>query len=1460
MFNRRKGWSQLVALCLMFAFLFGTSGLMMPGVASGAEELPVTVTEEGIDNEIPAAPVLNADDTDNIIGQPVDITFSDDGTWSGVISSVIVADTELAAEQYEVSSERITLAADVFAEAGDYEVLVKAAGYSDTSVIQTMAALDVPDVSTTMNIMMEGLLTPPDLSADISQNLPEKTIEITFTDDAAWRDAITTLTIDESELTKEQYTIAEGKITLVPALFPTAKDYTIVIQATGYDDATVTQAIQNAWIIITGDGVTTPTEYTRAEVEAMTCTPVRLYSTINTWPTKKFYWAEGVKLADLLTAAGIKPEAKSITFKSSDGFTKSMTRDQLDATRYYYPGLKENHEYFGYILGSPDNAEEVDIILALKSIEGSENLDYIGSREAPHLIMGQRWLTEQTNEIYVKYVKTITVSTETPAKWETPAADTPSGTVPAGTEVALSTSNMDGDSIHYTTDGTNPTVESPMYNWIKKRWWGSRSDELATINHKITVDRTMTLKAKSIGPGQTDSDIATYEYRVTDAYPPTLTRDTTNVCVNQEIEITFPEDQQWADAITAISVDGTPLTSDKYTKTSNKITFIPGVFTEANDYAITISATDFRDASLVQKIVAENINPPALSAETINNAIGQAIGLTFTEDAGWQAAITQVSVDGVALAVGQYTVGTGIITIATGILTEAKDYTIAVQAIGYNDVTVTQTMRKIPPVLNADTTDFITTQPIELTFTEDANWQAAVTKVLVGDVATDQYTVGAGTITIAAGVLGEVKDYTVTVQATGYVDTSVTQTIWPDGLEPPTLASDTTNNAIGQPLELAFTDNADWRAAITKVMAGTTELTTEQYTQEAGKITILAGVLPLGEQDIVISATGYKNAFVVQPVVAIPPVFTPQTVNNGTGALISITYPSNSTYKSAIKAVLVDGSPLATDQYSAILSGKINIYKGVLNEVKDYTIVVQAQGYLDATVIQPIKQASPTLAKDRSSADVGQPIDVTFTDDPTWRDAVTGVSVDSIPLGFGKYTLEAGKLTFKPGVFPEYRSSYSSPYVILVKANGYADSSVTQGINWGPALKLTPDTTDNTIDQPIELTFNDDPYWRSVITDVQVDSVSVPSDKYAFTEGKLTIQPGVFLNEYLFEVRVKAAGYRDSCISQTIGKGYPVLTADATDNIVGNPIQLTFVDDEIWRTKINGVTVNSSAITSDKYVLEAGQLTIDASVFTAAGDYAIVVKALNYSDAAVTQTMLAAPGVLAVAGDGADPVSYSMAELQAMTPTTGTYTSKSGDISCTGVALSDLLIALNVSEAEWEVQINTTDAATYPVAPITVADALDPVNRYLVTYAIDGQPIIGDATTLRMYWSGKVIKNVTGITITKRPVYTVAPVEDPVYTPGTQNGINTMTVNAGIIGLKYFGINIAPVTPHEGNEAVVFTHTRNNAQMTINVTKADFDVVSIAQAGFNVLAGDVVKAYVVDDLTNSNTINPIILQ
>lgn len=121
------------------------------------------------------------------------------------------------------------------------------------------------------------------------------------------------------------------------------------------------------------------------------------------------------------------------------------------------------------------------------------------------------------------------------------------------------------------------------------------------------------------------------------------------------------------------------------------------------------------------------------------------------------------------------------------------------------------------------------------------------------------------------------------------------------------------------------------------------------------------------------------------------------------------------------------------------------------------------------------------------------------------------------------------------------------------------------------------------------------------------------------------------------------------------------------------------------------------------------------------------------------------------------------------------------------------------------------------------------------------------------------------------PVYTVTPVTDSTYTIGaTLDGIKTMTVKTGVSGLKYFGVNINPLLTqtggqgtnqaHEGNETAIFVQIRNGAQIGINATRADFDTVNSAQAGFNVQVGDVVKVYIVDELTNAVDKNPIIFQ
>ena len=53
---------------------------------------------------------------------------------------------------------------------------------------------------------------------------------------------------------------------------------------------------------------------------------------------------------------------------------------------------------------------------------------------------------------------------------------------------------------------------------------------------------------------------------------------------------------------------------------------------------------------------------------------------------------------------------------------------------------------------------------------------------------------------------------------------------------------------------------------------------------------------------------------------------------------------------------------------------------------------------------------------------------------------------------------------------------------------------------------------------------------------------------------------------------------------------------------------------------------------------------------------------------------------------------------------------------------------------------------------------------------------------------------------------------------------------------------------------------RNGSHLQVNSTRADFDQVNTAEAGFNVKAGETIKIYVVDELTNAVDHNPVILQ
>ncbi len=95
----------------------------------------------------------------------------------------------------------------------------------------------------------------------------------------------------------------------------------------------------------------------------------------------------------------------------------------------------------------------------------------------------------------------------------------------------------------------------------------------------------------------------------------------------------------------------------------------------------------------------------------------------------------------------------------------------------------------------------------------------------------------------------------------------------------------------------------------------------------------------------------------------------------------------------------------------------------------------------------------------------------------------------------------------------------------------------------------------------------------------------------------------------------------------------PAITADTTNNIVGQEVAITFTEDEAWRAAIRAVKVNSIALASDKYTVDAGVVTIDANIFALNGIYEIAIVADGYTTAKVSQIMQAADGNLVSNGD-----------------------------------------------------------------------------------------------------------------------------------------------------------------------------------------------------------------------------------
>ncbi|MHB8127112.1 MAG: hemoblobin-interacting domain-containing protein [Desulfitobacteriaceae bacterium] len=120
-------------------------------LAYGLNTMRIVVAEQGklpkaytvvVTREMYPSPILSADEVDNTTGNDMEVTFVDDPAWRESISEVQVDGSTISLSSCTVTSGSILLSGNLFPIARDYNIKVKAFGYSDASVVQTVIPPD----------------------------------------------------------------------------------------------------------------------------------------------------------------------------------------------------------------------------------------------------------------------------------------------------------------------------------------------------------------------------------------------------------------------------------------------------------------------------------------------------------------------------------------------------------------------------------------------------------------------------------------------------------------------------------------------------------------------------------------------------------------------------------------------------------------------------------------------------------------------------------------------------------------------------------------------------------------------------------------------------------------------------------------------------------------------------------------------------------------------------------------------------------------------------------------------------------------------------------------------------------------------------------------------------------------------------------------------------------------------
>ncbi|MFF2447966.1 S8 family serine peptidase [Neobacillus sp. NPDC058068] len=252
----------------------------------------------------------------------------------------------------------------------------------------------------------------------------------------------------------------------------------------------------------------------------------------------------------------------------------------------------------------------------------------------------------------------------------------------------------------------------------------------------------------------------------------------------------------------------------------------------------------------------------------------------------------------------------------------------------------------------------------------------------------------------------------------------------------------------------------------------------------------------------------------------------------------------------------------------------------------------------------------PTVSKQSFGNTVGSDIKLTFTDDGTWKNNIKQVSIGSKVLVLNTdYTISDSAITLNHSLF-----TAGQKVNVLISSEGYADANVQDQVigylvtfdsNGGDSI--APQIVDRNATKPADPT----KVGYKFVGWYMDQAFTKPFDFASIVTSPITL-------------------YAKYALAASL------VTADTSDNCLGNDMTLDFSESD-WAKAITGITVNGASVDGTKFKVDTAShtITLDKSLFTKAGDFAININASDYADVTVIQKVVNGYNVHFVVKDNA---------------------------------------------------------------------------------------------------------------------------------------------------------------------------------------------------------------------------------